>query len=124
MSRRISHFRNLPIQRKISLAILVTSASSTAIGAAAIFLIYLVSSYPAEYSRSIGLYAAILGNVLIVSVVLALILSDRLQRLISTPILRLAATAQQVAQKQDYSLRAEKLAEDEVGQLTDAFNEM
>jgi C4-dicarboxylate-specific signal transduction histidine kinase len=59
-----------------------------------------------------------------VAVLLALLLSNRLQALIAAPILNLAATAQDVAGKKDYSLRAPKLSQDEVGQLTDAFNEM
>jgi C4-dicarboxylate-specific signal transduction histidine kinase len=65
-----------------------------------------------------------LACVLLISILLSLLVSDRLQRLISAPILSLAASAQRVAEQKDYSLRAPKLAEDEVGRLTDAFNEM
>jgi two-component system, NtrC family, sensor kinase len=84
----------------------------------------LLCDYQIEYRRSLRLYLGILMLVLLVSVLLALALSNRLQRLIAAPILNLAATAQSVAEKKDYSLRAPKLSQDEVGRLTDAFNEM
>ena len=84
----------------------------------------LLCDYQTEYRLSLRLYLSILGEVLIVAVLLALLLSNRLQALIAAPILNLAATAQDVAGKKDYSLRAPKLSQDEVGQLTDAFNEM
>ena len=66
----------------------------------------LLCDYQTEYYRSLRLYAAILAGVLLVSVVLALVLSSRLQRLISAPILCLAGTARTIGEKQDYSLRA------------------
>lgn len=47
-----------------------------------------------------------------------------LQGLISKPILSLALTARNIARQQDFSLRAEKLGNDEVGQFVDAFNAM
>jgi PAS domain S-box-containing protein len=84
----------------------------------------LVANYQSESRRTLLVYAAILGTVLVVSVLFALILSRRLQHLITRPILALATTAENVANHKDYSLRAQKLAFDEVGQLTDAFNEM
>jgi C4-dicarboxylate-specific signal transduction histidine kinase len=84
----------------------------------------LVSKYQDEYRRSLGLYAGILASVLIASILLTLMLAQRMERLISAPILDLARTAQRVAQRKDYSLRADKRSQDEVGQLTDAFNSM
>ena len=56
--------------------------------------------------------------------VLSFILSARLQRIISMPIARLAETAALVSSKRDYTARAVKLAEDDLGRLTDAFNQM
>jgi PAS domain S-box-containing protein len=87
-------------------------------------ILHLVSDYRAEYLRSLRVYAGILLAVLLFSVLLTLILSNRLQRLISAPILALANTAEHVATHKDYSIRALKVAQDEVGQLTDALNEM
>jgi signal transduction histidine kinase len=54
----------------------------------------------------------------------AYFLSDRLQRLVSEPILHLVQVASEVSHERDYSVRAVKLAEDELGVLIDAFNEM
>src|SRR3989441_8440831 len=47
-----------------------------------------------------------------------------LQGAISQPILTLAETAKAVSTRQDYSVRAPKLGADELGVLTDAFNQM
>src|ERR1043166_8359172 len=62
--------------------------------------------------------------VLLASILVALGLSPRLQRLISGPILHLAKIARSVATEKDYSVRAQKQSDDEVGQLIDGFNDM
>jgi signal transduction histidine kinase/CheY-like chemotaxis protein len=51
-------------------------------------------------------------------------LAARLQRQISGPIVNLAHTMQRVSTEQDYSLRVERNAEDEIGALIDGFNQM
>jgi len=56
--------------------------------------------------------------------IIAVLLSSRLQRTISGPVLRLAATAKEVAVGRNYGLRAEKSGCDELGLLVDSFNEM
>ena len=55
---------------------------------------------------------------------LAYLLAAGLQRTISAPIFHLAEVAQGVAKNKDYSLRALKHNEDELGFLTEAFNDM
>ena len=47
-----------------------------------------------------------------------------LQRVISEPIAHLASTARKVSSEKDYTVRAEKRADDDLGQLTDTFNTM
>lgn len=59
-----------------------------------------------------------------ISILLALAISNKLQKGISRPILTLAETAKVVSEKKDYSVRAEKSGNDELGDLTDAFNHM
>jgi two-component system, sensor histidine kinase and response regulator len=54
----------------------------------------------------------------------AFAMAGRLQRLISNPILELAWTTKLVTSTRDYSIRAGKHSEDEVGVLIDGFNEM
>ncbi len=51
-------------------------------------------------------------------------MAARLQRPISDPILELAWTTKMVTGTRDYSIRAGKRSEDEVGVLIDGFNEM
>lgn len=51
-------------------------------------------------------------------------LATRMQRLVSVPILDLARRAQQIRSSEDYSIRAVKQSEDEVGELVDSFNAM
>lgn len=68
----------------------------------------------------LGILALIIGAVSL----LAFFLSSRLQRLVSKPILDLAAVARRVSEKKDYRVRAHKQGEDEIGRLIDGFNEM
>jgi len=77
-----------------------------------------------ELSRRLGRYAAIAGMVFVISLMAALGLSSRLQRVLSDPILSLARMARSVAVDKNYSVRATKTSADELGQLIDGFNEM
>ncbi|MGH9407539.1 MAG: response regulator [Terriglobia bacterium] len=69
-------------------------------------------------------FAGILAVILAGAALLAFLLSRRLQRVISDPVLHLAETARVVSLEQDYSIRAVKRSNDELGRLTDQFNEM
>jgi light-regulated signal transduction histidine kinase (bacteriophytochrome)/HAMP domain-containing protein len=69
---------------------------------------------------SAGIAVGVLGFSLLAAYVLATALQGR----ISQPILALAETAKTVSARQDYSVRAPKLGEDELGTLTDSFNQM
>jgi signal transduction histidine kinase len=69
-------------------------------------------------------YAGILVLIFVASSLVALFLSRRLQRVISGPILHLAAVEREVARRKDFSMRAVKESEDELGELIDGFNEM
>ncbi len=52
------------------------------------------------------------------------LISSRLQAVISKPILNLAQTVKSISQHKNYSIRAVKTDQDEVGDLIDGFNEM
>ena len=58
------------------------------------------------------------------SLLIAYLLSTFLQKTISKPILSLRKTAEKISGKADYSVRAVKMSNDELGSLTDTFNEM
>ncbi|HTX22483.1 MAG TPA: ATP-binding protein [Candidatus Aquilonibacter sp.] len=85
--------------------------------------LYIKSDMAAIYEqlRRRGEIAAL---VMVISLLLAYLLSRALQKQISTPVLALAETANAVSKQRDYSVRAKKFDEDELGSLTDAFNQM
>ena len=72
----------------------------------------------------LGYYASLLAGVLAGSFLVAVLLSARLQRLISEPIQQLAGVVRIIGEEKDYTVRAEPHGRDEIGQLTEAFNDM
>ncbi len=85
--------------------------------------IYLRSDLDQLYARAKNFFE-ILDIVILACLLAAYLLASRLQRLISGPILALAQTAATVSAEKDYSVRAGKSGNDEVGSLVDRFNEM
>jgi signal transduction histidine kinase/ActR/RegA family two-component response regulator/uncharacterized membrane protein affecting hemolysin expression len=77
-----------------------------------------------EIYEHFRLFVALGAVFLVVCCLAAYLISGRLQRLISGPILALATTAQQVSERRDYSVRAVRPDGLELGRLTDAFNHM
>ncbi len=84
----------------------------------------MLADLQATRSQLLKLYASIFTLVLIASLLVAFILSSQFLRFVTEPILRLADAARTVADHNDYSVRAGKACDDEVGVLTDAFNQM
>jgi signal transduction histidine kinase/ActR/RegA family two-component response regulator/HAMP domain-containing protein len=74
--------------------------------------------------REIGLYALIAAGMTLFAMLIAYILGRSLQQQISRPVQTLGRAALAVSEKRDYSVRAPKLGNDELGALTDAFNHM
>jgi signal transduction histidine kinase/DNA-binding response OmpR family regulator len=79
---------------------------------------------PIEVWRRMAQNCAVVAAMLVISGVIAFLVSARLQRLISRPILDLARVANVISEKRDYSVRAAKQTEDEIGFLIDCFNGM
>jgi signal transduction histidine kinase/CheY-like chemotaxis protein len=77
-----------------------------------------------DVTRRMQQYALIVVLILGASSWVGLLLTRRLQGVISEPILSLAKTARTVAAHDDYSVRAVKNTDDEIGYLIDRFNEM
>ena len=85
--------------------------------------LYLKSDVTA-LSQRLQLYGAISLFIMTGSLLITLWLSTTLQRRISNPIVALAETARAISSRQDFSVRAKKISDDELGDLTDAFNTM
>jgi PAS domain S-box-containing protein len=83
-----------------------------------------IRSNQSEFYRRLRLHAAMALTIMFAAGIFALLLSNVLQKRISEPVLALADTAHAVSAKHDYSVRAPRLSGDELGLLTDAFNQM
>lgn len=66
----------------------------------------------------------ILWMLLGVAMVVAYLLSQKFQKIISEPLLHLCDVALHFSSTKDFNIRAVKVSEDELGTLVDAFNEM
>lgn len=85
--------------------------------------VYVESDMEQLYSR-LKLDMAVVGAVIIASMLAAFLMSLMLQTFISHPLRKLADTAKTVSKEKNYSVRAEKSTGDELGVLIDSFNEM
>ena len=77
-----------------------------------------------ELNGRIARYAGLLAAIVAASFLVGLVLSSRLQKLVSGPILHLVERAKMVAERNDFSIRAERIAGGELGLLIDGFNQM
>ena len=84
--------------------------------------VYLRADYPL-YARVLS-YVEIALVVMLLAMLVAFVLSSRLQRLVTHPILAIAQIAREVVERRDYSRRVPKLSDDEVGTLVESFNDM
>ena len=79
-----------------------------------------MSAFRAVISRFVTIFCL----VVFVAALIASFMTTRLQSFISKPIHHLAVMAERVRDRQDFSIRAQKTGEDEIGTLVDGFNAM
>ena len=78
----------------------------------------------AGVQKRLNRQALIAVGLLLIAGAVAMLMSARLQALVSEPVLALSRTASEVTSRGDYGIRAERKSEDELGTLVDAFNRM
>ncbi|MBN1931850.1 MAG: HAMP domain-containing protein [Desulfobacterales bacterium] len=86
-------------------------------------VVYLRSNLNELYSR-LCLYVSVSATVMLASICVAYILSSKFRGIIFEPILYLTQTMKIVSDEKNYSIRAEKQTNDELGILIDGFNAM
>jgi signal transduction histidine kinase/CheY-like chemotaxis protein len=84
--------------------------------------VYLRAKY--ELADRVVDYLLILGAVMLVSLIVAALVSLWLQGTVTGPILAVTDIARRIVEDRDFKLRATKTTNDEVGTLVDAFNAM
>ncbi len=93
------------------------------VGRRSVGTLYLRSDLELMRARLVR-YLAITASVSVAALLVALWLSARFQRIITQPILELAAAAEKVALEKSYATRVESPGRDELGTLVTAFNDM
>jgi signal transduction histidine kinase len=69
-------------------------------------------------------YVGIAFAVIVIAMGAAFLVSSKLARVMTRPVQAIAEIARDLVQRQDYSRRATKMSDDEVGTLVDSFNDM
>ncbi len=77
-----------------------------------------------QAAKQIRVLSVSAAGFFLVTLAFLLIPSAILQRVLSRPIMQLAETVRRVSEEKDYSVRAQKFADDELGHLTEQFNSM
>ncbi len=78
----------------------------------------------AKLRRTLNHVLVAVGIAVTFAFILALVLSEFMQKIISVPIKNMAAVMRRVSKDRDYTQRVEKYSDDEVGMLAESFNTM
>ncbi len=85
--------------------------------------LYLLSDLKSFYGHISGVFFGVILS-LILMVVVSWFLSGRLHRPVTKPLLNLVGLMGNVSDHNDYSIRAQKVSDDEIGTLVEGFNHM
>jgi signal transduction histidine kinase len=77
-----------------------------------------------EIHRLLRRYAGIVSLILVACLIVAAVISLKLQQLVARPIANLVEIASRIKEKQDYSIRATPVADEDLGLLVAGFNAM
>lgn len=83
---------------------------------------YMQADY--EVSKRLLNYASIFSAVMVLSLFVGLMIYSWLQSVLTKPLLAIAEVTRKIVQTRDFSIRAQKTTQDEVGDLVDSFNDM
>lgn len=83
-----------------------------------------IESHLEDIRQKVFTFLVFTVGMVIAAMLLAWIISWRLQRLISKPVADLVDVTKEIKENKNYSVRADKQGEDEIGVLIDGFNEM
>jgi signal transduction histidine kinase len=84
--------------------------------------VYMRSDY--EVVKRFAGYLGIFGGVALLSLIISLVISGWLQGALTRPILDVTTLTREVVERRDFSLRAKRTTQDEIGDLVDAVNDM
>ena len=101
---------------------LVELVRPVVLGSETVGAIYLRAEY--DVTDRVRAYLSVLGAVMFIGLIAAVLASTWLHRLVSRPMESMARVARQIVQQRDYSFRANKQTDDEIGVVVDAFNSM
>jgi signal transduction histidine kinase len=77
-----------------------------------------------EINSRLRQYAGICSVVFFISLCIGYVISTKLQKVISEPILKLTGAMKNISDRKEYSVRVEKQNDDEIGTLVEGFNDM
>jgi signal transduction histidine kinase/ActR/RegA family two-component response regulator len=114
-----SHLR-LPFEQEIDGQMLSQPIMHKGEQVGAIFLQFDLQEIQAHIRGQI----VVVASIMFAALAMAFLTASRLQGVLTKPVLHLADVARDVSRRKDYSVRATKFGDDELGELTEAMNDM
>src|SRR5438477_473896 len=116
--------RDASLRRKVTAIVMITSLVALAMAATGFVVYDRISFRDGLVKERLRRYVATVVGVTAAASLVALLLLSPLQGIVSRPILDMVATAKRISDQKDFTVRASKYGDDEIGALVDAFNAM